>query len=185
MCNTSISEIYYLSLNYDKDELEIINNHPFVYYRLSSKYMFITEYCKLLESGGRNSKENFASLFKLDIAVKHTLKNNHPFKQRDLNSLIQEIKNSPFSKEIRLLRDKNYAHSEKSDLYPPLKINLFTKDEIDQALVYLKLIIQIFNEITMVYDKTYDAQVPSSDNRTENFIKFQTKYKKNYFKTLK
>ena len=184
-CNGAISELYYLNLESLEDEVDFINNHTFQWYKISLQYMFIVEYCKLLESGGRNSKENFASLFKLDDAVKQVVKDSHPFKKGNLENLILGIKNSDFANEMRILRDKKYAHCENSKLFSPLKIKLFSKNEIDEAIISLKSIIEIFNEITFVFDKTYDSEIPSRDNRTENFIRFQAKYKRNYFDNMR
>ncbi|RXG32753.1 hypothetical protein [Leeuwenhoekiella marinoflava] len=103
----------------------------------------------------------------------------------NLESLILGVKNSDFANEMRILRDKKYAHSENSMLFSPLKIKVFSKNEIDEAIISLKSIVEIFNEITLVFDKTYDSEVPSRDNRTENFIRFQAKYKTNYFDNMR
>ncbi|MCR8669342.1 hypothetical protein NO995_16760 [Aestuariibaculum sp. M13] len=182
LCNTSLTETKLLnSSDFNSKELELINSHPFQYFKVTLQYSYIMEYHKLLEKGRKNNLENISSLIWLNESLKDNLgKKFNDTHQKNI-TLIAELKSSVYFKKLHNLRNKKFAHSEKNSVNEPFNIKEFNEEDISNGIEHLNKIGEIIKNCTTPFEFEYDLEVPSSENRTLNFIKFQSKYKQFFF----
>ncbi|WP_413667135.1 hypothetical protein ACEN9X_21750 [Mucilaginibacter sp. Mucisp86] len=130
-------------------------------------------------------KNHYASLEKLSITIFKNQGDN--FKQKhELNlDFLSEIRASDFFVKLKGDRDKKFAHAD-SNYSDPFSFHSFSDDEIQEASEHLKKFKLIMDNCTGIFDCEFAFQHP--DPRTDNFIKFHTKYKeyyhKNYFDAM-
>ncbi|QEM04656.1 hypothetical protein DIU31_014460 [Mucilaginibacter rubeus] len=183
----SLSEISFINRARTPNEIELVNGPPFDFYRVSLHYMFTMEYIKLMELNKEQYPTNhYASLEKLSITVFKNHGDN--FKQKhELNlDLLSEIRASDFFNKLKGDRDKKFAHAD-SNYSDPFSFHSFSDGEIQEGSEHLKKFKLIMDNCTSVFD--YEFAFQHIDSRTDNFIKFHTKYKeyyyKNYFDAMK
>jgi hypothetical protein len=183
--NTSISELHVISDEvYSKNEIKIVNSHTFNFYRVTLQYCFIMEYNKLLEKGNRGNDQNISSLNRLNDILLEVNPITFMTHYKENSDLIQNIKDSDFYLKIRTLRDKKFGHADNDEINKPFKFESFVSRDFDNAFRHLRMIKTIFNSFASIYNRQYDLEIPSREDRTRNFIKFhadyQTYYMKNY-----
>ncbi|GAL78611.1 hypothetical protein JCM19274_1075 [Algibacter lectus] len=182
LCNTSLTETKILNLSdFNPKELELVNGHTFKYFRVTLQYSYIMEYHNLLEKGRKNSSEHISSLVRLNEALKNTLGPKFNDRYQENITLIEELKSSLYLKKLQDLRDKKFAHSEKNPINEPFKIKGLNEGDISNGIEHLSIMREIIKNCTSPYGFDYKLETPSSENRTLNFIKFQSKYKQFYF----
>jgi hypothetical protein len=182
LCNTSLTETKLLYLtNFNSKELELVNGHTFKYFKVTLQYSYIMEYHKLLEKGRKKNSENISSLIWLNESLKDSLgtKFNDVYQKNII--LIDKLKSSVYFKKLHTLRNKKFAHSEKNSVNEPFKIKGLNEEDISNGIEHLEKVGEIIRNCTSPYKFEYDLEVPSRENRTQNFIKFQSKYKQFYF----
>jgi hypothetical protein len=181
LCNTSLTETKLLDLSdFNSKELEIVNGHTFKYFRVTLQYSYIMEYHKLLEKGRRNNLENISSLIWLNESLKDNLGTKfNDIYQKNI-TLIAELKSSAYFKKLHDLRNMKFAHSQKNSVNEPFKIKGLNEEDISNGIEHLNKMGEIIRNCTSPYEFEYDLESPSKDNRTQNFIKFQSKYKQFY-----
>ncbi|TAE19288.1 MAG: hypothetical protein EAY72_00305 [Bacteroidetes bacterium] len=142
------------------------------------------EYCKLLEKGSKDNKQNISSLNRLNEIILNDSTKDFQILYDQNVFLIERIKNSDFCKKIRNLRDKKFGHADNYELNQPFKIESFSTNDFENAFEHLQMIKIVFNNFASIYDRQYDLEIPSRDDRTRNFIKrhaeYQAYYMKNY-----
>jgi hypothetical protein len=184
LCNQALTEINYLSgFVSTKEELNLLSVPPFSFYRVTLQYCYNSEYNKLLEEkSNRNFPEShIASIYNLNTFLNNTEKGFNEIYEQNLQ-LLSPISSSPFNIRQRRLRDKKFSHSDMDEINNPLKIEGLTDEEIIEGFEHLKLVYQIINNCASFFDFEFAARVPYNDNRTKNFIKFHSVYKKYYYK---
>lgn len=181
--NTSLTELYFISeVPYNKSELQIVNSHPFDFYRITLQYCFIMEYNKLLEPGSKTSGQNISSLYQLNEAI-YELKGKtfvESYKKNELK--LAEIKFSNFCEQIKKLRDKKFAHADNHEVNIPFRVEGFKTADFEDAFEHLQIIKAFLLNCTIIFDFEYDLAIPNRDDRTQNFIKYHAEYKDYYFK---
>ena len=183
LCNSSLTELHHLTnQKFESDEIEMINSHPFSFYRVTLQYTFILEFNKLFEKG-RNNKEGVSSLIKLNELLRNELGNDFEETYEENLNIIEEIKSSEYFQNIITLRNKKFAHSEKHSENLPFKVKGLTTEKIFESFEYLKKLSEIIKKCTLCYDFEYDLSIPTSETRTLNFIKLQSKYKQHFYKS--
>ena len=175
--NTSLTELKIISdETYTGEEIKIVNSHTFNFYRGTLQYCFIMEYCKLLESGSTKKEQNISSLNKLnEIFLEKTTKDFHNRHYENIK-LLEKIRGSNFYKKMKTLRDKKFSHADNDEINEPFKFKAFITVDFENAFEHLRIIKIIFNNFGSVFGRIYDLEIPSRDDRTRNFIKFQSEY---------
>src|SRR5699024_11383529 len=144
LCSRSLSELQLISYeNYSKNELKIVNSPTFNFYKITLQYCFIMEYCKLLETKekAKNRKNNhISSIQYLNELFYKELGNTFKPSYKDNNRKIELLQISFFQEEIRVLRDKKFAHSDADLINAPYKFKGFTEDEIREGFKHLAII---------------------------------------------
>lgn len=126
----------------DIKERIFISHNMFKIYHMGLKYIFILEYCKLLEGDDKQKDNHLASLAKLNEKIK---KVNIKYKNYEIvKAKIEALYESEFHKKnIRELRDSTYAHLDKhGDTY---SVKGFNEDEFTTAKSHVKEMIEILN----------------------------------------
>lgn len=185
LANKALSELYIISdKQYNVEELKFLSGPPFDFYRVSLQYCFIMEYCNLLAKGRQAPKENIASFIRLNEAI--IKKKGEAFRATYMlnEEILKRVHSSRFTDKVQKLRDKKFGHSEKHLVNTPYSVEGFNSEDFSEAFLNLKLFRQILNNCTGVYEVQYDISIPDRDDRTENFIKFQTEYEENYFRNF-
>lgn len=184
--NRSLTELHMITdLDYNDSELEIVDSHPFDFYRVTLQYCFIMEYCKLLEEGNTGKKEHICSLNQLNEVIYRLYGRPFEAKYQDTKTKLFDIKATEVYKDFKTLRDKKFAHADKNKINVPFNIKGLDSSKINQGFVQLETIREILLNCSSIYDIEYDIQIPHRDNRTENFIRYQAKYKESYFKNFR
>jgi ribosomal protein S17E len=183
--NTSLSELHILNEEiYTEDEIKIVNSHTFKFYRVTLQYCFIMEYCKLLENGNKNNNENISSLKRLNEILLNNYHNDFKNYYETNLTLIENIKSSDFYLKVKKLRDKKFGHSDKDEINTPFSIKGFREEDFENGFKHLKMIGEIFISFGKICERPYVLEIPSNENRTRNFIKFQAKYQTHYMKNF-
>ncbi|QQL50597.1 MULTISPECIES: hypothetical protein [Mucilaginibacter] len=164
-----------------KEELDFLNNFIFKKYNVSLLYTFTMEYCKLLESNKGNS--NYAGLHKLNRKVAYLKGKSY---QKDFESngeRIDKLINSDFYKHLRMLRDKTFAHTDKSKTGNNFNIHAFT----DEQLITAKSHFNEMNSIHSVCAKYFKVEfiISLDDDSSDLFVARQGKYLKHYKENTK
>ncbi|MBE9585697.1 hypothetical protein IM792_14665 [Mucilaginibacter sp. JRF] len=180
----AINEIRILSkerLNHA--EVKLIEHGPLVKYARALHYVFVLEYTKLFEAKKKGeSSQHLASLEKLSHAILYHFGSNFQPTHDIVIKKIDEIRETVFFKKILKDRDSKYAHSDANDINP-YSFTSFDDDDIDTALHHLELIKIINSYCTSAFK--FEFIFDHDDDRTDNFIVFQSKYQDFYFKNRK
>ncbi|RKS94743.1 hypothetical protein BC952_0367 [Flavobacterium limicola] len=180
--NSALTELQIISdHDYSEKELSIVNSHTFSLYKVTLQYCLIMEYTKLFERGRSNKEEHVSSLFRLNEAI---LKDDESFRLKFIENEenLTRLKSTVFFEHIKVLRDKKFAHSDSHEKNSPFNIKGFQTKDFEDAFFHLSIIKEVLINCSSEFDFEYDLQIPNSDNRTENFIRYQAKYKDYYFK---
>jgi hypothetical protein len=181
LLKTSILELQIFSRNdFNKSEISILNSHTMSFYKVTLQYCLIMEYSKLMEFSSSAQKQGLSSLMKLNDL---TLIYQDEFKPiYDLNiQKLNELKSSPFYIKIKRLRDKKFAHSDSNIINKAFNISALSLQELNMGLNQLLEIKKIIDSCSFIFDFEYSNNLSSVENRTENFILNQGKYKEYFF----
>lgn len=185
LLNTTLTELQIITdYFYSKDELSIANSHTFNLYKMTLQYCIIMEYTKLLQGIDEKRKNShISSLFKLNQTVFDYTKS---FESKFVanKEKLDKLKNSIFGKHIRDLRDKKFAHSDSHEVNSPFNIKGFQSKDFEEGFCHLSIMKEILIECSSEFNFEYSLQIPAVDKRTENFIRYHSKYKDYYFKNL-
>lgn len=166
----------------NESEYNIVSNHTFSFYRVTLQYIFTMEYCKLMEQGDKGNN-NIGSLKKLNKKVSNIIGSRFlkTFEKNEV--IIEQLYNSDFFKLIKDLRDTKYAHLDKKTCLDPFSVKGLTDEQIQTGFNHLRLMYVVQNNCGGAFAIEYESMVPSREDRTNNFIKFQANYTDLYFKT--
>lgn len=161
------------------EELSILQNMMFWKYKITLHYTFIMEYCKLLEQG--KGAGNYSAFYKLNRKVLHFKGKNYDEKFAEVNARIDALVNSDFHKYVRNLRDKTYAHLDKTDstgnsFHPPM----FNDQQLKQAKLHYDEMVSIQNSCAGAFGAEY--LITLDDDSTDYLLKSLGKYLKDYKK---
>lgn len=186
LCNQALTEINYLSIAVStQEELDLLNGPPFSFYRVTLQYCYNSEYNKLLEEklNVKYPANHIASVYHLNNFLNNKEKGFNEIYEQNLQ-LLDQLSLSPFNIRQRLLRDKKFSHSDMHEINDPLQIEGLTDAEIMQGFEHINLIYQVINNCAGYFGFEFSTRVPYNDDRTKNFIKFHSIYKKYYHKNL-
>lgn len=178
----TLGEILTISKSRRKgEELDFLNNFIFKKYNVSLMYTFTMEYCKLLESGKGNG--NYAALHKLNRKVAHFKGKSYQKDFELIEKRINKLVNSDFHKYLRTLRDKTFAHTDKSETGSSFNVPLFTDKQLKTALSH-------FNEMNCIHSLCagyfmVEYIISLDDDSSDLFIARQGKYLKHYRESIK
>lgn len=182
LCNKSLTEIFYLSRTMSQEEVALINGPPFQFYRVSLQYCFNSEYNKLLENRRKISSQtnHISSIYYLNNSVLKIEGEKFNEVYQKNQSILQLVEHSTFRKKQLALRDKKFSHSDFHEINNPFRIEGLATDEIGEVFEHLKIIYTVLNNCASFFDREYDCKVSYNDDRTSNFIKCVSVYKKYY-----
>lgn len=162
--------------NLSEEERRLTYNEVFRFYKMTSQFFMVIQFCKLFESHSKN-QEGDSSLIKLNNKL--SAKYRSEYKKHSENvSLSKELVKSDIFQYVKQLRNKSYAHAENHPLNSPLKFVLLKEDQLIEFKNILLLSIKILNNCYSFYDTSttfhhfYDSTTPA------NFIKNYSEAKK-------
>jgi hypothetical protein len=163
------------------EELAFLNNFIFKKYNVSLMYTFTMEYCKLLESGKGNG--NYAALYKLNRKVAHFKGKTYQKDFEFVEKRIDKLANSDFHKYLRTLRDKTFAHTDKSETGSSFNVPSFTDKQLKTALAH-------FNEMNSIHSLCaahfqVEYIISLDDDSSDLFVAREGKYLKHYRENVK
>lgn len=178
----------------DKREAELINLHPFSFYRVSLQYMIVMELCKLLEPDTKdnpNKKKNWekfeaenpASISKISRIIFELRGNSYQNDHKTNVKTLDEIRKSVFYKNLKIERDKKLGHSDANYSGNPYSVKTFNETEIREVKKILGEINVVFKRGTNSY-ADYEYYLQHEDGRTRNFIDYHIVYKEHYDNNL-
>jgi len=163
--NLVVDELATIYKKREGKEYHFISQYTFKIYHMGLIYIFICEYCKLLEGLDERKLEHWGSLAKLNekIMKVHPTYTNYDLVKSKINALYQ----SNFHlKNIKALRDSTFAHLDKKG--EPFKVTAFEDDEFYIAKQHVKEMIEILNLCGEVYRTHY--HIETGNDSTERFI---------------
>lgn len=179
--NMALTEIHHLSKERPPHEIELINSHTFMFYRVSLQYMYVSEYCKLLnEYYLKRPTNNAASFFKLMIDVSASKGVSFSALATELKTELSDLAESDYAKKLRLNRDKRFAHLDSNSPIGSLSVPGLTVEEIAMGFDHLRILYRILNKCASLFDIEFECEIPHRDGRTDNFIQNQSKYQEHY-----
>jgi hypothetical protein len=182
LCNLAFSEIWYLTQTpTTNDEYEIATRHPFDLYSVSLQYFFIMEYTKLMEVDKGDFKKYISSVSKLNNKIRGFIGENFEINFQNNKLSLNNIEKTSLCIKLKDLRNKKFAHSDDDSINDPFSIKGLSGSELLECKNHLTIIYEIINKCLSVFEYMWLEQIPSIDNRTENFIKFSAVFKKYYF----
>lgn len=184
----ALTELGFLNKTRSKEEVEMVMGPPFRYYGVTLQYMFIMEYVKLLERNSlRFPTQHFASLEKLSLKVLDTVGLDFQLLHNENIAELETIRNTDFFKMIRERRDKKFGHTDGNYSIDPMSMSGLSEDDLTTASEQLAELKKINDRCTGPFGYEFVFQHP--DDRTDNFIKFTSVYKRyfyaHYFDALK
>ena len=159
-----------------REELDFLNNFIFRKYNVSLMYTFTMEYCKLLESG--KGAGNYAALYKLNRKVFHFKGKSY---QKDFDLIekrIDNLVNSDFHKHIRTLRDKTFAHTDKSESGSSFSVVPFSDTQLKTAQAHFDEMNSVHSFCASQFKVEY--LISLDDDSSDLFVGRQGKYLKYY-----
>lgn len=164
-----------------REELDFLNNFIFKKYNVCLIYTFTMEYCKLLESG--NGKGNYAALYKLNNKVSYFKGKSYQKDFELIKKRIDKLVKSNFHKYLRTLRDKTFAHTDKSETGSSFNVPSFTDTQLKTALSH-------FDEMNSIHSLCaghfkVEHIISLDDDSSDLFIARQGKYLKYYRENVK
>lgn len=181
LSNLALSEILTLGSTEKQTEIELLQGPPFSRYFLSLQYMFTSEICKLLEPSNPNSDRNISSIENAADILLTELGDSFSETYFIVKRAITELRESPTFKEIKILRNQKFSHSDGSLNIDPLQLDVFFPDLIENSFVMLNSIYSVMNKILEHKNISLKSDVPHWDKRTSTFIKYHAVYKDFYF----
>lgn len=172
----------------DKKEAELMNLHPFSFYRVSLQYMIVMELCKLLEPDTKDipkkkETENAASISKISRII-YELRGESFHDDHNANvKYLDEIRESVFYKNMKIERNKRLGHSDAKYDGNPYSIKTFSEREIREAKKILGEINEIYKRCTKSHDD-YEYSFQYEDPGTRDFIDYHIVYEEYYEKNL-
>jgi len=179
--NEAFNEIWHITQTANtKEEYDIVAGHPFGFYSIMLQYCFIMEYTKLLDTNASNENKNVASLLKLNESTKDFPGGVFELKYLENKRLLNDITNSDLYKRLKKLRNKKFGHADNDKINDPWKIEGFAGVQIEEMRTQIGVLLKVLNNVLgAVSDANFGLH---DDDSTANFIRFQAKYKKYYFK---
>jgi hypothetical protein len=178
----------------DKRDAELMNMHPFKFYRVSLQYLIVMELCKLLEPDTKDDPRNktkwekfesvnVASVSKISRII-YELKGeafhvNHIENKKTLNN----IRKSTFYGILKTERDKKLGHSDGDYEGNPYSIKTFNELEIREAKTILDQIDKVFERCTNAFDGSH-FMFQYNDNQTRIFIDYHIVFEEYFNKNL-
>lgn len=159
-------------------KLELVNTMMMSYYNEALTYMFISEYCKLLEKKHGNENENFASLEKLNHQVLEE-KGTDYISFNDVNSRIVQLRGTTYYNKIRTWRHTKIAHTDKAS--DPYNLPKFNEQDVRNAVKHVEELSNICNICSYPYNVHFDIH---SDDMTDFTINEFGMYNEYYQKNL-
>lgn len=175
--NQSLDELLILNQKREGYELKFLNDMFFKKYHYAMKNVFILEYCKLLETDIDDRNKNIASLAKLNWKIKANNDKTY-LSYDDVAAVLLTLTKSHFYENIRKLRDKKVAHSEKH--FPTFKIPAFTDEELEDAKTHVEILNAVFQRCADHYSVQF---LIHKDDSTENFISDYSNYRQEFDKS--
>lgn len=178
LLNTALTELEILNQSRTKDELHFVDSLMVKRYRLSLMYMFVMEYCKLLEPTTLKD-ENFASLARLNLSVSRIESiENYNYNYREIKKRISEIVRDEFSRQVRILRNTKYAHLD--GIKDEFKFPALTDVQLTIARKNVNSIIKVHNQCAAPFGTDYIINVDDSTNIIiKNYGRYFSYYEKN------
>jgi hypothetical protein len=179
----ALNELRILSqARHNHAEVHLIQDGPLVKYARALHYVFILEYTKLFEAKKKGeSSQHLASLEKLSHSILYHIGSNFQATHDIIIEKIDEIRKTDFFIRILQNRDSKFAHSDATNI-SPYSFRALSDEDINEAFRQLELVKIINSYCTSAFN--YEFIFDHSDDRTENFIVSQTKYKEYWFKNI-
>jgi len=160
-----------------REEIDFLNNYIFRKFNVTLMYTFIMEYCKLLESG--KGSTNYASLYKLNRKVLHFKGAEYQQTYGLIEKRIDKLTNSDFHRHMRTLRDKTFAHTDKSETGSSFNVPTFTDRQLKTALAHFDEMNNVHSVCASQFGVEYIISL--DDDSSELLVERAGKYLK-YFK---
>lgn len=164
-----------------REEIDFLENYIFRKFNVTLMYTFTMEYCKLLESGKGSS--NYAALHKLNRKVLHFKGNAYQQAYELIEKRIDKLINSTFHKSMRILRDKTFAHTDKSDTGSSFNVSSFTDRQLKTAIAHFNEMNSIHSACAMQFQVEYIISL--DDDSSELLVGRAGKYLKHYKENVK
>ncbi|MDB5012954.1 MAG: hypothetical protein JWQ25_1156 [Daejeonella sp.] len=167
-CNKALSELNLMeNIIHTEEESEVLNNYTFDFYKLSIRYCFNNEYCKILSQ----SNADFSSIFNLNNylfgelgdSFQHTYKNNI--------DLLSSVFESNFYKNQVFLKEKNEVS---------YMINQLNYQDVQIGFQHLSTVSQVINAFASIFDLNYNITIPNINTTTIDFVMDHSVFKKFY-----
>jgi hypothetical protein len=142
-CSQAVHELRTLTTRYELSEANFLTQKPpFNFYKASLMYLIILEYCKLFYP--KETRDRLSSIYNLwDESCKL-----YPGLDNESNRLaINSLEINELTMNIKMLRDKRFAHSDQHDLNKLFNIKVFTEDEQNELASQMNIAFYLLNEI--------------------------------------
>lgn len=171
-CNKALSELNLIeNVIHTDGENDILNNHTFAFYKLSVKYCFNNEYCKIFANKIHDESANSASIIHINNYLHQKLGNEFESAFIINIQLLSSIAESSFFKNQLLLNQKNEVGC---------TINQLNYKEVQTGFQHLNTAAKVIKNCMSHFDLDYNLAIPNINTSTINFVMDHSVFKKFY-----
>jgi hypothetical protein len=155
LCHRSLTELIIIAEQKEKGNNSVCNSDTIRFYQFTLHYMLVLELCKLIEENLKKEKENYASLYRLNIQVLESIGNDYKSIHEDIIKELKELSKSNLFKKIKDYRHKKLAHSDQDQEFGPLNFKGFSKNELKDCKFLLEKVTGLFNLCMSKYENEF------------------------------
>ena len=171
-CNKALSELNLMeNIIHTDEETEILNNYTFDFYKLSVRYCFNNEYCKIFSSQNANQPGNLSSLLQINNHLFQRLGSAFESTFNNNANLLFSIIETDFYKNQMLLKQVNEVVS---------MINQLNYKDVQTAFQHLIVAAEVIANFTSFFDLEHHISIPNINTSTIDFVMDHSVFKKFY-----
>ena len=171
-CNKALSELNLMeNIIHTDEETEILNNYTFDFYKLSVRYCFNNEYCKIFSSQNANQPGNLSSLLQINNHLFQRLGSAFESTFNNNANLLFSIIETDFYKDQMLLKQVNEVGS---------MINQLNYKDVQTAFQHLIVGAKVLSNCTSLFDLDLTISIPNINTSTIDFVMDHSVFKKFY-----
>lgn len=172
-CNKALSELNLMeNIIHTEEEREILTNYTFDFYKLSVKYCFNNEYCKIFANlNASNESATLSSLVSINNYIYKQLGGGFESDFTNNTKLISSIIESSFCKNQLLLKHKNNVDS---------MINNLTYTDVQIGFQHLNAAAKMIKNYAGMFGLDYNINIPNINTSTIDFVMDHSVFKQFY-----
>ncbi|MDB5120883.1 MAG: hypothetical protein JWN56_2101 [Sphingobacteriales bacterium] len=172
-CNKALSELNLIeNIIHTDEESAILSNYTFDFYKLSIRYCFNNEYCKIFTRGNVDIPSNLSSIINVNNYLYKKLGSGFESTFTNNNNLLSTILESSFYKNQVWLKEQNEVSCMSNQL---------NYKDVQIGFQHLSTVAQVITDCVSLFDLEYNISIPNINTSTIDFVMDHSVFRKFYF----